>query len=519
MYSTFTGHKSRYHVDSGFKKIRPELIYDYSPVEPCGEEVGDVVLLDIDNPPNDNVFDDDEDDDGESIQHTLASLFLRMQTILHVSKAATQEIVHELYEIGVLAGEFTNRSIEKVLREHNCNTDSSVLRGIRETLQETNPLCLLSKTGPFGSDYKRSLYFRKHFTVISPVEYILDSTRRRTFVYVPILRVLTELLNRNDILDKVLIEESFTSQSSHFKTFRDGLFFKENLLLSREELSIAVGLYTDDFEICNPLGTSWKKNKVCAVYWVIANLPVKYRSSLQSIYLALLCNSNDVKTFGFEKILEPLVKDIQILENQGLFIQRLGASVKGTVLFVSADNLAAHSLAGFQESFTVDKCCRFCLASRSNIQTTEVRSGSFPLRTKLTHEANVLEVKQNQHVMNVNGVKSDSVLSKLTYFHTITGFPPDFLHDRLEGIAPVELSLCLNKLISNKYFTLDELTSAIQNFPYLFSDKTNRPYRIPPSFRINGSIGGNGHENWTLLRLLPLIIGELIPENEVCFLN
>jgi len=85
----------------------------------------------------------------------------------------------------------------------------------------------------------------------------------------------------------------------------------------------------------------------------------------------------------------------------------------------------------------------------------------------------------------------------------------------LEGIVPFELSLYLKKLISDKYFTLDELNSAIQNFPYLFSDKTNRPYRIPPSFRINGTIGGNGHENWTLLRLLPLMIGELIPENDI----
>lgn len=171
----------------------------------------------------------------------------------------------------------------------------------------------------------------------------------------------------------------------------------------------------------------------------------------------------------------------------------------------------------FRNHSPVDKFRRFCLASLSNIQTTEVRSGLFTLRTKLNHEANILEVKQNQHVNNVNCVKNDCVFNKLTYFHIVTGFPPDFLHDLLEGIVPIELSLCLNKLISNKYFNLDELNSAIQKFPYLFSDKTNCPDRVPPSFRvfrIRGSIGGNGHENWTLLRLLPLIIGELIPEND-----
>lgn len=200
-----------------------------------------------------------------------------MQTILHVSKSATQEIVNELYEIGVLAGEFTSRSVENVLREHNCNTNSTVLTVVREVLRENNPLCLLSKTGPFGTDYRRSLFFRNNFPVIEPVEYIFDcTTKKKTFIYVPIISVLTELLNRNDILDKVLAEESVASHSGRFKTFRDGLFYKENPLFSRQELSIAIGLYIDDFEICNPLGTSRKKNKVCAVYWVLGNLPIKY---------------------------------------------------------------------------------------------------------------------------------------------------------------------------------------------------------------------------------------------------
>lgn len=84
-----------------------------------------------------------------------------MHTILHVSKSVTQELVNELYEIGVVE-EFTNRSIDKVLKEHNCDIDNSVLTVVRKN----NPLSLLSKTGPFDSDYKRSLFFRNNFLVI-----------------------------------------------------------------------------------------------------------------------------------------------------------------------------------------------------------------------------------------------------------------------------------------------------------------------------------------------------------------
>ncbi|XP_051786106.1 uncharacterized protein LOC127528849 [Erpetoichthys calabaricus] len=100
-----------------------------------------------------------------------------------------------------------------------------------------------------------------------------------------------------------------------------------------------------------------------------------------------------------------------------------------------------------------------------------------------------------------------------THFQTLQGFPPDFLHDLLEGIVPVELSFCLNDLVSSKFFTLDYLNSVIQTFPYKFADSVNRPQKISKTFKVSRTIGGNGHENWTLLRLLPLMIGHLVPEN------
>lgn len=72
------------------------------------------------------------------------------------------------------------------------------------------------------------------------------------------------------------------------------------------------------------------------------------------------------------------------------------------------------------------------------------------------------------------GVKSSCALSDyLAYFHPITGFPPDLLHDLLEGVVPVEIALCLKALISKKYFSLDDLNKAIVSFPFEHSDKTD----------------------------------------------
>lgn len=72
---------------------------------------------------------------------------------------------------------------------------------------------------------------------------------------------------------------------------------------------------------------------------------------------------------------------------------------------------------------------------------------------------------------------------------------------------PVELALCIGEMIRRKYFTLEYLNERILSFPYQHTDKLDKPHKIPQTFAVKKSIGGSGYENATLLRLLPLIIG------------
>lgn len=88
------------------------------------------------------------------------------------------------------------------------------------------------------------------------------------------------------------------------------------------------------------------------------------------------------------------------------------------------------------------------------------------------------------------------------------------MHDLFEGVIPVELSLCLKNLISKGFITFDALNDCIKSLPYKYSDKVNKPQKIPKATIEKGTLGGNGHENWTLLCLLPFIIGCKIPEQE-----
>lgn len=113
------------------------------------------------------------------------------------------------------------------------------------------------------------------------------------------------------------------------------------------------------------------------------------------------------------------------------------------------------------------------------------------------------------------GVKRQCHISdRLSYFHVTSGYPPDPLHDLLEGIVPLEIALCLGVFINKKYFSLQELNHSIHQFPYKWADKTNSPQAVPLTFASRKSIGGNAHENWCLLRILPFLIGDKVPEDD-----
>lgn len=303
--------------------------------------------------------------------------------------------------------------------------------------------------------------------------------------------------------------------SRRIPLIQNGSNFKENVLLNVEEFRIALGLYINDFEVANPLRTSKKKHKLCAIYWVLANLDSKYRSAFHSIQLALLCKVNTVTEHGYAEVLRPLLQDLAALEEHGVYIEQLADSVRGTVLYVAANNLGAHSLAGFQKSFAADQFYWFCLCKRHDIQDKEVRSGLHQPRTRENLDSHAQEVIRDPTMVRHHGVKRVCPLNeKLTRFHVVDGFPPDILRNFLEGLIAAELSLCLKDLIKKKYVSLDSLNKAVRQFLYTFSDKADQPQMIPKTLISKRTTGGNGHENWSLLRLFPLMIGHVNPEGD-----
>lgn len=115
------------------------------------------------------------------------------------------------------------------------------------------------------------------------------------------------------------------------------------------------------------------------------------------------------------------------------------------------------------------------------------------------------------------GIKSDSKFNELAFFHVCnSGLPPCLGHALFESIVSHDLALYICHLaVEQKEFTYLQLNQRIHNFRYLGNDAHNKPCTLNPG---SEKLSGHAVQNWTLLRLLPALVGDMIKspvENEV----
>lgn len=76
-----------------------------------------------------------------------------------------------------------------------------------------------------------------------------------------------------------------------------------------------------------------------------------YRSSTDIIIqLVILCKSTDVKYFGIDKVVEPLIKDLNVLATDGVSVR--GETFVSCLSFISGDNSGSNMIGGFVDSFS-----------------------------------------------------------------------------------------------------------------------------------------------------------------------
>ena len=340
---------------------------------------------------------------------------------------------------------------------------------------------------------------------------------QNTIQYVPILKTLDVVLHHEDVLGEILCNDEI-AESGHLKSYCDGLNYYSNELFASEKLTLELVLYHDDFNIVNPLGNKTVKYKISAFYFVVGNIPARYRSRLKDINLIILSPASYISEYGYQTILAPVIDDIKKLEENGLQIKFEGAAYLffGTISMFIADNLAAHALGGYYCNFsTVQRFCRFCNCLKSQLDEGIVSSQNFVARSKEAYDAQVTAVELDSNVSSLYGIKSRSCLNCLSFFHCVNGLPPDLAHDLFEGFAVDVVSNVVVYCIRQSFFTLTQLNDAIISFKYSFSDQANKPQPIKERPLSKLKVKQTAVEMWNLLRLLPFIIGHLVPFGDV----
>jgi hypothetical protein len=111
----------------------------------------------------------------------------------------------------------------------------------------------------------------------------------------------------------------------------DDSVLSSNHFFSETSNALKIILYQDAFELVNPLGSAKKKHKLLAVYMKLANIYPYYRSTVDQMQLVILCKESDLKLFGWQKILSPVIQDLKELELSGLTLFD-NITAKGSVL-------------------------------------------------------------------------------------------------------------------------------------------------------------------------------------------
>ena len=343
---------------------------------------------------------------------------------------------------------------------------------------------------------------------------------RDSFCYVPVLSTLKQIIQVKPIRDEIM--SSSSNDSNLLYDISDGKVFKNHPFFKNHPKGLQIIAYYDEVETCNPLGSSSRKFKLGCVFFTLGNIRPQYRSKLKSIFLVSVAKSSTIKVNGIDSILKPFVRDLKVLHDTGITVQYAGKDEvwKGALLVFLADNLAAHELGGFKESFSFSRrFCRSCLTDKDQSQK-QFREHQFVTRTTESHRDQCSRLNDPDRItVSVEyGINRISLLDSIPHFSVISGIPHDIMHDLYEGVIPHELKLLLSHCITRAFFQIHTLNHRLKAFDFGYSEIGDKPAPIEGEFKLRQSAS----QMWLLARIFPLLVGDLISrddQNWLCYLK
>lgn len=425
---------------------------------------------------------------------------------------------------------------------------SNSLHRVQQTLEERginlgnyvnldNEIKAIDCIFDLNNKVKRTEYLIKEFDVLMPIRYTLgrrfvkygsaatgenrpSKRKRDEMMFIPITKTIQKFAENNSFRGLLKYNET---REGIFSSVEDGSRYKNEIWWKDHDDSLHIKLYNDEVDMCDGLGSkSSGHQKLLMIYCSLTDIDQVYQSELRHHFLVGIARSEDVKRYGMNKILKPIVKDIKLLE-EGINGPN-ETYIEGGLFATTGDNVAQNSICGLKESFgRTLHCCRFCLADLSEIRTLREENLNL-IRNSVDHDRQVLEIEnsegfEKEQLSTAYGINVRSILNELRGFHITEGVPPDPVHDILLALLPKALQHLAQKVILKK-MTLRTLNKKIQSFDYGYSETKYKPSPLKPKHLIPGAnIKQNAMQMMTLGYIIPFIIRDVVEENCPYFYN
>ena len=402
---------------------------------------------------------------GNEVVSSFVHMLFEVRDYLRLPESSANKIMDLYYASFKRFSDKYFHLVSRTLETYNINNKKEILSSldISKSFDDISSL----------TDNKLMDILHTHYEFISPLEICFPDTTDKMYY--------------------VSIRETIQSMSKNLKMFsRNDVFMRSKHIneyfgsITKE--AIYIKLYTDEFEVCNPLGASRKKHQIVAVYFSFLNISDEICSKLGSHFLVCLAYERlyeKNKSSFFTPLIEELKSlffDEVTVDNRKLPVLAVG---------ICGDNKSVHDLVGLGKIFSAGYICRFCKVQFSDL---EFNIGS---RDSRTHTTYVEDYKYLTH-----GIRARCSFEELIYFDFEYFFPPDIMHDLLEGVSHMVIVLVFNEAL--KQMTLNDMNEILQKFNFGVSVPCISRFHLKKM-----KIPLKAADTLRFLSLLPLAFGNL----------
>jgi hypothetical protein len=479
------------------------------------------------------------------------------------------KIADEYLQNSLKASSVRELKLRKSLKSLSNITESQIDTIVKESILDDD---YLNAQRELSSAFLRNKYVKENFQYVPPQEHVLNpeevknGASKDVIHYVDVKDSFKTLVEDKSFLGVIENNKNRVRVSDTTEVLRDlcdGSAHKDNSFFRNNPGAFAAHFYSDAVELSNPLGWAKGRHKIIQVFYSIAQVPRSQRSQIDRMQLALVCKEKLIKKYGYEVIFSKLVQDLKVLEGGITINFPVRREVQLGLLVYSSDNLEAHTLGGFSCCFSSKDICRFCHCTHSELSTNihdfdgdvmkkywtvpeydsicddlekgEDKNTQVEERLVLADNLFFDEENSNEDSEDENEYESGSdeesemndedddeeraqyglrfrcPLNQLEAFHAVVGFPPDCMHDLLEGVVAQDLLAGIRILIKKSWFTLEQYNLSMKNLQYFSYEASDKPQDVPKKGR---KLSGKACSLWVHIRNFPLIVRNLVEDEE-----